>query len=72
MSNSNCCFLAGKQVSKKAGWVVWYSHLFQNFPEFMVIHIVKGFTVVSEAEVDIFSGIPLLSLLSNECWQFDL
>ena len=34
--------------------MVWYSHLFKNFPQFVVIHIVKGFSVVSEAEVDIF------------------
>ena len=33
--------------------MVWYSHLVKNFPQFTVIHIVKGFTVVSEAEVDI-------------------
>ena len=34
--------------------MVWYSHLFQNFPQFVVIHTVKGFGVVNEAEVDIF------------------
>ena len=34
--------------------MVWYSHLFKNFPHFVVIHIVKGFSVVSEAEVDVF------------------
>ena len=34
--------------------MVWYSHLFQNFPQFVVICIVKGFSVVSEAEVDVF------------------
>jgi len=34
--------------------VVWYSHLFKNFPQFVVIYIVKGFTIVNEAEVDIF------------------
>ena len=34
--------------------MVWYSHLFKNFPQFVVIHIVKGFTVVNEAEVDVF------------------
>ena len=34
--------------------MVWYSHLFNNFPRFVVIHIVKGFRIVSEAEVDIF------------------
>ena len=42
------------QVSQEAGKVVWYSHLFKNFPLFVVIHTVKGFSVVSEAEVDVF------------------
>ena len=42
------------------------------FLQFVVIHTVKGFSLVSEAEVDIFSGIPLLSMWSSECWQFDL
>ena len=60
------------QVSQKAGKVVWYSHLFRNLPQFVVIHTVKGFSIVNKAEVDIFYGIPLLSLKFNECWQFDL
>ena len=34
--------------------MVWYSHLFKNFPRFFVIHTVKGFRVVNEAEVDVF------------------
>ena len=34
--------------------MVWYSHLFQNFPPFVVIHTVKGFDIVNKAEVDIF------------------
>ena len=34
--------------------MVWYSHLFQNFPQFVVIHIVKGFGIVNKPEVDIF------------------
>ena len=34
--------------------MVWYSHLFENFPQFVVIHIVKGFGVVTKAEVDVF------------------
>ena len=34
--------------------MVWYSHLFQNFPQFIVIHIVKGFGVVNKAEIDVF------------------
>ena len=54
MSGSNCCFLTCVQISQEAGQVVWYSHLFQNFPQFIVIHIVKGFGVVSKAEVDVF------------------
>ena len=54
MSSSNCCFLTCIQVSQEAGQVVWYSHLFQNFPQFMVIHIVKSCSVVSEAEGDVF------------------
>ena len=53
MSSSNCCFLTCKQVSQEAGQVVWYSHLFQNFPQF-VIHTVKGFGIVNKAEIDVF------------------
>ena len=34
--------------------MVWYSHLFQNFPQFIVIHTVKGFAIVNKAEVDVF------------------
>ena len=51
MSSSNRCFLACVQISQKAGKMVWYSHLFKNFPQFVVIHTVKGFSTVSEAEV---------------------
>ena len=54
MSHSNCCFLTCVQVSQEAGQVVWYSRLFKNFPQFIVIHTVKGFSVVNEAEVDVF------------------
>ena len=54
MSDSNCCFLTCIQVSQEASQVVWNSHLFQNFPQFVVIHTVKGFGVVNEAKVDIF------------------
>ena len=54
MSSSNCCFLTYIQVSQEAGQVVWYSHLFENFPQFIVIHAVKGFGIVNEAEVDVF------------------
>ena len=54
MSGSNCCFLTCIQVSQEADQVVWHSHLFQNFPQFIVIHTVKGFGLVNKAEIDVF------------------
>ena len=51
MLNSNCCFLTWIQVSQETGQIVWYSHLFQNFPQFIVIHTVKGFGIVNKADV---------------------
>ena len=42
------------QVSQEAGDMVWFSHLFKNFPQFAVIHTLKGLSIVNEAEVDIF------------------
>ena len=44
----------------------------KNFPQFVVIYTVKGFAISNKAEVDVFSGILLLSLWSSRCWQFDL
>ena len=38
MSGSNCCFWACIQLSQEAGKVAWYSHLFKNFPQFVVIY----------------------------------
>ena len=54
MSSSNCFFLTCIQISQEADQVVWYSHLFQNFPELIVIHTVKGFGIVNKAERDVF------------------
>ena len=54
MSGSNYCLLTCIQVSQEAGKMVWYSHLFKNFPQFVVIPTVKGFSVVKEAVVDVF------------------
>ena len=54
MSSSYCCFLTCIQISQEAGQVFWYSHLFKNFPQFVVIHTVNGFSTVYDAEVDIF------------------
>ena len=46
--------MTSKQISQEAGQVVWYSCLFQNFPHFVVIHIVKGFGIVNKAEINVF------------------
>ena len=78
ISDANYCFLCCIQVSQEADKVVWYSHLFQNFPclenLFVLIHTVKDFSTVNETEVVFFPppGIPLLFLWSNRCWRFDL
>ena len=86
MSSSNCCFLTCIQISQEADQVVWYSHLFQNFPQFIVIHRVKGFGIVNKAEVDFFwnsrffddpadvgnltSGSSAFSKSSFNIWEF--
>ena len=54
MSSSNFCFLTCIQIFQEAGQVVWYSHLFKNFLQFVVIYTVKGFGVFNEAEIDVF------------------
>ena len=59
MSSSNCCFLTCIGTSQEAGKVAQYSHLFKNFPQFVVIYTVRVFGVVNKEEVDVFSGIPL-------------
>ena len=58
MSGSTCCFLTCIQISQEAGEVAWYSHLLKNVPQFVVMHTVKGFGVVNEAEVDVFLELP--------------
>ena len=62
MSTSNLCFLTCIQVSQEAGQVVWYSHLFQNFPVYCDPH--KGFGIVNKAEIDVF--------LELSCFFYDL
>ena len=54
ISSSNCCFLTCIQISQEAGKMVRYFHFFKNFPQFVVIHRVKGFDIVNKAEVDVF------------------
>ena len=54
ISSSNCCFLTCTQIYQEAGQVVWYFHLLKIFPQFIVIHTVKGFGIVNKAEIDVF------------------
>ena len=54
MSSSNCCFLTCIKITHEAGQVIWDSHLLKKFPQFVVIHTVKGFGVANKAEVDVF------------------
>ena len=63
MSSFNCCFLTCIQVSQEAGQVVWYTDLCKNFPQFIVIHTIKGFGIVNKAEVD---GFLELSCFFND------
>ena len=51
-SSFSCCFLACTRVSQEAGKVVWYSHFFKNFPQFVVSHRVRDFSVVNVEDVD--------------------
>ena len=48
--------------------MVWYSHLFKNFPQYVVIHIVKDFGVINKADVDVFSRTLLLFLKQVQLW----
>ena len=56
-------FLTHIQVSQETGKMVWYSHLFKSFPLFVMIHTVKGFSIVDETEVDVF--------LELSCFLYD-
>ena len=58
MRGSNCCVLTLIQVSQEVSKVVWYSHLLNNFSQLVVIHKVKCFHIVNEAEVDVFLEFP--------------
>ena len=82
MSGSNCCFLTYIQISQQASQVLWYSHLFQNFPQFIVIHTVKSFGIVNvflelscffHDPVDVgnlISGSSAFSKSSLNVWKF--
>ena len=87
MSCSNCCFLTCIQVSQEAGKLVWYSHLLKNFPQFVLIHTVKSFSIVNEADVllefscflyspvyvgNLISGSSALPKSSLYIWKFSI
>ena len=84
MSSSNRGFLTCIQISQEVGQVVWYSRLFQNFPQFVVIHTVKGFGIVNKADVflelscffddpadvgNLISGSSAFSKISLNIWK---
>ena len=71
MTSSNCCFLTCIQVPQEAGKVVWYSHLLKNFPQFIVIHTVKGFfSIVNEPELDVFwNSLAFSTTYELWCWR---
>ena len=72
MSSFDCCFLTCIQISQEAGKVVWYSHLFKNLLQFVVIYTVKGLGIINKAEGDVFLEFSCFFWWSNGCWQFDL
>ena len=72
MSSSNCCFLTCIQISQEAGQVIWYSHPLKNFKQFVVIHIVKGFSVVNETEIDVLTGHYMNSKYMSKSFQVAL
>ena len=61
MSSSNCCFLTCIQVSQEAGQEVWYAHLFQNFPQLILIHTIKGFGIVNKTEKDVYQFLQSIA-----------
>ena len=65
MSGSNYCFLTCMEVSQETDKVIWYSHFFKNFPQFVVIHTVKDFSIVNETEVDVFWNCLAFSMVQQ-------
>ena len=60
------CFVTCIQVLQEADKVVWNSHLFKNFPQFVVIHTIKSFSIVNEAEVNVFLEFSRLEISSRK------
>ena len=66
MPDSNCCFLICIQISQEAGQVVWYSHLFQNFLEFVVVHTVKGLITSWQIDEETMERVTDFIFLSSK------
>ena len=58
IQGSNCCFLTYIQIPQEVGKMVWYSHLSKSFPQFVMIHSVKCFSIVDETEIAAFLKFP--------------
>ena len=52
--------------------MIWYSHLFQDFPQFIVIHTVKGFGIVSKGEIDVFLKLSCFVYVNLSCFRIRL
>ena len=78
MSDSKCHFLSYIQTFHETGKVIWYLNFLKNIPQFAVVHTVKGFSIVNEADVDVFLEFPCFlydpmdvsSLISGSSNQF--
>ena len=70
MSASAYYFLSCKQISQEVGKMVWYSHLLKNFPQFVVIHTVKGFGIVNKTEVDVFPKLSCFFYNPTDAGKF--
>ena len=72
ISSYSSCFLTHIQVSQEIGKIVWYSHLFKNFPQFVVIHTVEGFMESMKQKQMYFWNFLAFSMIQQMVWQFDL
>ena len=58
------------QVSQETGKMVWYSHLFMSFPQFIMVHTVKGFGVADETQIDVFLEFPSFHIIkASMIWK---
>ena len=65
LQSSNCCFLTHIHVCQERGRLIWYAHLFESFPQFVMIHTVKCFSIIKETEVDVFLNPLAFSMIQQ-------